>query len=142
MNSAKDESTRAEAQKLFERELVLNPRDAQAEYQLGELYWVRNQPREALQHFLRAVELYPNFTDALIAAGKAWTAQDEPDRALDLLQRSVEIDPDNEVAHYRLAQAYRKKGRSAEAEQELAQFKKLRAAMESLRSIYRQIQGS
>jgi len=141
MNSATDEATRAQAQKLFEQELALNPSDAQSEYQVGEIFWLRNQPAEALMHFMRAVELNPNFTDALIAAGKAATARDQPERALAWLQKAVEIDPDNEVTHYRLAQAYRKMGKTREATEELARFRQLRSAMESLRVIYRQVQG-
>ncbi len=142
MNAGMDESTRAEAQKLFEQELALNPRDAQSEYQLGEICWLTNQPAEALRHFTRAVELHSNFTDALIAAGKAATAQALPERGLDFLRKAAEIDPNNEVAHYRLAQAYRKMGKTQEAEEELARFQQLRSAMESLRTIYRQVQGS
>lgn len=59
---------------------------------------------------------------------------------MSLLQKAAEIDPQNEVTHYRLAQAYRRMGRAQEAEEELARFRQLRAAPESLRFIYRQVQ--
>ena len=140
MNSGPDEAARGEAQRLFEQELTLNRNDALAEYQLGEIYWVRNQTEEALKHFSRAVELRPNFPDALIAAGKAWTALEQLERAVELLRKAVEIDPDNEVARYRLAQAYRKMGLDQQATEQMNQFRKLRAAMESMRSIYKQVQ--
>jgi len=78
--------------------------------------------------------------DALIALGKGWTAQGQPETALDFLRKAVEFDPENEVAHYRLAQVYRKLGRNFEAEQELALFKKYREASASIGAIYRQVQ--
>jgi len=140
MSSSTDEASRDEARKQFELELALNPNDGVSEYQLGEILWLGNKPDDALKHFSRAVELSPGFTNALIAAGKAWTAQDLPERAVTFLRKAVAIEPENEVAHYRLAQAYLKMGQKQQADEELAQFRKLRAALESLRSIYRQVQ--
>lgn len=140
LQTATDEATRREAQRHFEQELALNPNDAVSEYQLGEIFWLNNKSGEALQRFSRAVELNPRFTQALIALGKTWTAQDRPDRAVPFLRRAVAIEPENEVAHYRLAQAYQKLGRKQEADEELEQFRKLRTTLESLRSLYRQVQ--
>ena len=59
---------------------------------------------------------------------------------MQVLQEAVKIDPNNEVAHYRLAQAYRKLGQAAESELELAQFRRLREASASLGMIYQQVQ--
>lgn len=140
MNNANDPATRAEAQELFERELGINPGDALSEYQLGELMWIANRPQDALRRFERAIELQPGFPDALVAAGKVLIASGQASRAIELLTRAVALEPSSEVAHYRLAQALQKTGDRTRAEQELAEFRKLRAAMESLRGIYRQIQ--
>ena len=57
-----------------------------------------------------------------------------------MLKEAVRIDPANEVAHYRLAQAYHKLGQLKESEIELAQFRKLREASASLSVIYQQVQ--
>lgn len=140
MNSANDEPNRLEAQRQFEQELSLNPGDALSEYQLGELMWIGNRPAEALKRFRRAIELQPNFPDALIAAGKALIATEKSDQAIPLLEKALSLDPSNEVAHYRLAQAFQKIGDRTRAEQELAEFRRLRSALESLRGIYRQVQ--
>jgi Tfp pilus assembly protein PilF len=140
MNSANDEPNRREAQRQFEQELSLNPADALSEYQLGELMWIGNQPADALKRFLRAIELQPNFPDALIAAGKVLISTQKPDQAIPPLEKAVSLDPSNEVARYRLAQAYQKMGDKVRAEQELAEFRRLRSALESLRAIYRQVQ--
>lgn len=140
MNSANDEPHRLEAERHFEQELAANPSDALSEYQLGELMWVGNRPAEAIRRFLRAIELQPRFPDALIAAGKVLISIDRSAEAIPLLERAVALDQFNEVARYRLAQAFQKTGNKLRAEQEFAEFRRLRSALESLRGIYRQVQ--
>lgn len=140
MNSANDEDTRREAERHFEQELAMNPSDALSEYQLGELMWVGNRPSDALTHFRRAIELQPAFPDAMIAAGKALISMDKGSEAVPLLEKAAALDPFNEVARYRLAQAFKKTGDSRRAEQELAEFRRLRAGLEALRGIYKQVQ--
>jgi tetratricopeptide (TPR) repeat protein len=140
LNTGRDESTLQKAHKQLEVELAANPADAHSEYQVGEIYWGKFQREEAMKHFTRAVELLPNFVDALIALGKGWNSQGQPGKALASLQKAVQIDPENEVAHYRLAQAYRKLGKNLEAEQELTLFTKYREASASIGAIYRQVQ--
>jgi len=44
------------------------------------------------------------------------------------LVTATRLDPNNETAHYHLAKAYRVLGRSAEANQEMSEFKKLHTA--------------
>lgn len=140
MNASADDSSLSKAQKEFELALAADPGDAHSEYQLGEISWRRHQPEEALRHYSRAAELRPAFTDALIALGKLRTFQGQPEKALPLLQEAIRIDPNNEVAHYRLAQAYRKLGQAGPAEQELAEFRKIREASASISAIYQQVQ--
>lgn len=140
MNNANDEPTRQEAERQFAQELAANPSDALSEYQLGELMWVGNKPAEALRRFLRAIELQPRFPDALIAAGKVLISMGRSAEAVPLLEKAAALDPFNEVARYRLAQAFQKTGHKQRAEQELAEFRRLRSALESLRGIYRQVQ--
>ncbi len=140
MNASQDDASLLSAQKEFELELKGSPGDAPSEYQLGEIFWRRRQPGDALKHYRRATELRPEFSDALIAVGKIWSFQGEPARALPVLQEAVRIDPDNEVAHFRLAQTYRKLGQQALADQEFARFRKLREASASVSAIYQQVQ--
>jgi predicted Zn-dependent protease len=72
--------------------------------------------------------------------GKALTALGRPADALARLTEAARLDPQNEVAHYRLAQAYRKLGRREEAEKESAIFAKLRDAHLPVRALYQQVQ--
>jgi len=140
MNSSQDDASLLRAQREFEQELAVNPSDAHSEYQLGEIFWRKHQADEAAKHYLRAMQIRSNFTDALIALGKVWTTQDRAQQAIEVLQQAVKIDPANEVAHYRLAQAYHKLGRKQEADSEMGQFRKLREASASLSVIYQQVQ--
>ena len=140
MNHSTDNATRREAEDHFSQELSNNPSDAAAEYQLGELFWLRDQPKDALGHFTRALQLQPSFPDALIAAGKAQIALGQPAQAITLLEKAVALDPANDVARYRLAKAYQGSGNRQAAEREFAEFRRLRTSLEALRTIYRQMQ--
>lgn len=140
LNSSPDDAGIREAERALESELALNPRDAEAQYQLGEIAWRRGDEAGALQRYSTAVELEPRFAEGLVALGKALIAKSEYDRATQLLSQAVQIDPNNEVAHYRLAQAYRQLGRMDEAAEELEEFRRIREASEALGAIYRQVQ--
>jgi tetratricopeptide (TPR) repeat protein len=140
MNSSQDDATIEKARNQFEQELGVNPDDAHSEYQLGEIFWRKHDAEQAVKHYARAAKMRPNFVDALVALGKVWTSQDRAQDAANVLQEAVKIDPANEVAHYRLSQAYHKLGQNAEAGRELAEFRKLREASASLSVIYQQVQ--
>ena len=140
ISSNPDQAGSQEAEQALERELSFNPRDAESLYQLGEIHWRRDEPGQALERFSKAVEIRPDFVEGLIALGKVLTATEQVERAADYLKRAVEIDPENDVAHYRLARAYRQLGRIEEATKELKEFRRIRSAMESLGAIYRQVQ--
>jgi tetratricopeptide (TPR) repeat protein len=135
-----DEPGRHEAEKEFRRALEADLGDANSEYMLGEIAWLRSQPQEALKHYAQAVRLRPDFVDAHIAMGKALTTLGRPAEALEQLHVAVRLDPQSEVAHYRLAQAYRKLGRNGDAERESALFRKLRDAQMPVRALYQQVQ--
>ena len=142
MNSNPDEAGIREAEQALERELSLNPRDAESLYQLGEISWRRGDEDAALNHYTKAVDLQPRFAEALIALGKALIARGEFERAARYLQTAIQIDSENEVAHYRLAQAYRQLGLIEEAVKELEEFRRIRRTAEALGAIYRQVQRS
>jgi len=138
--NSQQEPARQEAQAAFEAELAANPRDANCEYELGEIYSLRSNLELASQHYLRAVELQPDLVDAHIGLAKVLTAMGQPGEALPHLLEAVRLDPENDVAHYRLAQAYRKLGRSQDADREQATFDRLRQSQVPVRSLFQQIE--
>jgi tetratricopeptide (TPR) repeat protein len=114
-----------QARKEFEAELSLNPSDAVAEYQLGQILTARQQKPEAAAHFERAAELRPDFPEALIAVAKLRSDAKRYSDAIALLERAVKLQPRNETAHYNLMMAYRNAGRAADAHREKAELDKL-----------------
>ncbi len=120
----------AQARQEFEAELRLNPGDAAAEYEVGQILAAGQQPAEAVRHFERAAALNPNFAEALEAVAKARMDAKQYAEAIGLLERVVALQPANETAHYRLMMAYRNAGRPADAAREQAAMDKLRQAPE------------
>jgi tetratricopeptide (TPR) repeat protein len=117
--------TLSEAQKEFEAELKLNPADAVAEYEIGQILLAENKPQEAAPRFERALAASPDFGEALLAVAKMRGDAKRYDEAIPLLERAVRLQPQNEAAHYNLMLAYRNAGRAADALREKDTIDKL-----------------
>ncbi len=137
---SQQEVARQQAQKEFEAELALNPLDANSEYELGGIYWLRSDLDQAVRHYTRALDFKPDFVNAHIALGRVRMAQGEPESALAHFLEAARLDPQSDTARYRLAQAYRKLGRTQEADRERAAFQQLRDSQAPLRALYEQFQ--
>jgi len=109
----------------FEAELKLNPEDAVAEYEIGQICQAENRLQEAATHFERAVALSPDFAEALMAVAKMNSQAKRYEEAIRLLERAIRLQPENEAAHYNLMLAYRNAGRNDEALREKALIDKL-----------------
>jgi Tfp pilus assembly protein PilF len=116
----------AAARKEFEAELVLNPGDAAAEYQVGQILLAEQKSDAALARFERALEGRPDFPEAMLAIAKLRLARKENARAIALLESAVRLQPRNEAAHYNLMLAYRNAGRTEDAAREAEIVEKLK----------------
>jgi Tfp pilus assembly protein PilF len=114
-----------QARREFEAELALNPSDAVAEYQVGQILTIEQKKPEAAAHFERAAELRPDFPEALIAVAKLRSDAKRYGDAIALLERAVKLQPRNETAHYNLMMAYRNGGRAADAQREKNELDRL-----------------
>ena len=114
------------ARREFEAELQLNPNDAVAEYEIGQILLSENKPHEAAPRFEHSLTLSPDFGEALLAVAKIRADAKRYDEAIPLLERAVRLQPANESAHYNLMLAYRNAGRAADAEREKAEVEKLK----------------
>jgi len=123
LTAPKTATTLDEARREFEEELKADPRNAGAEYVLGELGRQARQFPDAIEHFARATELDPSFVDAFIGLGKSLVSLGRPGEAVPPLQAAVKLQPENPVAHYQLAFAYRRSGRPQEADKELLAYR-------------------
>jgi tetratricopeptide (TPR) repeat protein len=115
----------ARARREFEAELSLNPTDAVAEYEVGQVLLVTEERDRAVKRFERAVELNPNFPEAMQALAKSRLEAKQYAEAIVLLQNVVRLQPANESAHYSLMLAYRNAGRTEEAAREQAELDEL-----------------
>jgi tetratricopeptide (TPR) repeat protein len=113
------------ARREFEAELALNPSDAVAEYETGQVLLVGQDPRDAAKHFERAVAIAPNFAEAMQALAKTRLEAKQYSEAIVLLENVVRLQPANESAHYSLMLAYRNAGRAADAAREQGELDKL-----------------
>lgn len=122
-----DAAAEAEALKAFEQELLIDPTNASAAYEIGEMQRKSGQLDAAIASFRRAVGAYPAFAEALVGLGRALAASGDPGAGLPHLRKAVAINPRDEVAFYQLAQVHRALGQEAEQQQALAVYERLRA---------------
>jgi tetratricopeptide (TPR) repeat protein len=118
------------ARREFEAELGLNPGDAVAEYEIGQILLTGQDTASAVKRFERAASLDPGFAEALQAVAKARMDAKEYDEAITLLEKVVRLQPANESAHYSLMLAYRNAGRTSDAAAQQVALDKLRQAPE------------
>jgi tetratricopeptide (TPR) repeat protein len=117
---------RAEAMTEFEQELQLDPTSASAAYELGEMHRRAGDLDRARELFERAVKHYPDFEEARVGLGRVLVSLGTPDLGLPHLRKAIALDPEDEVAYYQLATAYRALGKTEEQKEALAKFQRLR----------------
>jgi tetratricopeptide (TPR) repeat protein len=101
--------------------------DPGIEFSLGAVYYWRHDLDRADKAFARLLAVDPNHVGALYHLGKIALQRRAVDEAIVHLSRCVALAPANKGAHYQLAQAYKLKGDSEKADQELAAFRALGA---------------
>jgi tetratricopeptide (TPR) repeat protein len=114
----------AEAQQQFAAELRLNPRNASAEFYLGELSLRNNDSQSAIAHYTRATVLYPGFADAFAALGRTLLDSGKNAAAIEPLEKAAALAPADPSIHQTLALAYQRNGRKEDAAKEFALQKK------------------
>lgn len=139
LNDSSIQGGREEAEKEYQAALALDPSDEKSECRLGDLAALRGDQKTAAEHYERALKIQPNDPEAMLGLGKSFITLNQPEKALPLLEQAAKLDPTNAVAHYRLSTVYRKMGRTADANQELAEYQKYKAMKEKLRDTYREM---
>jgi tetratricopeptide (TPR) repeat protein len=116
-----------EAAEQFQDELNLNPGDLDALYHLGFVDQQQSKIDDALALYMKVIAADPNYANAQYEAGKILLDRGDFSNATDHLQVAVQLSPDKDYIHYQLQSAYRKLGRTADADRELAIYKELKA---------------
>ena len=123
-----------EISRRFEAFLRLHPENALAHYYYAMNLWKgkhRAAPEAELgriEALLKdAVRLDPQLSDGFFQLGALYSDQQKYREAIPLLRRAADLKPDDEKAHYRLAQAYQRTGQAALAAKEFELVKQIKA---------------
>jgi len=112
-----------DARKEFLAELEIDPKNAGAEYILGELARQAEQWDEAIARFSRATKLDANFGDAFLGLGFSLISVGRFAEAVPALETEVRLQPGNPTGHYHLAIAYARTGRKEDGDREMSIFR-------------------
>jgi tetratricopeptide (TPR) repeat protein len=108
------------AKQEFLKEVELDPKNAGAQYILGELARRDEKCDEAIPRFSQAAKLDPNFGEAYLGWGACLVALKHYEEAIPPLEAAVRMQQGNPAAHYNLAVALSRTDKKEEAEQEFA----------------------
>jgi tetratricopeptide (TPR) repeat protein len=117
-----------QAETEFAAEAKLQPEDAETAYRLGNALLQEGKLKEAREQLGRADRLRPHMPEVLYALGKAAASQGDTHAAERAWTELVSIEKDTAFAgqaHFGLANLYRKQGKTAEAQREMDEFRKL-----------------
>jgi tetratricopeptide (TPR) repeat protein len=119
------QADRDAAREEFGLELQADPNNSNAAYEIGEMYRQVGKLQNAQTFFESAVKAHPDFPEAQVGLANVFASQDKWQEALPHLERAVSIRPDDQVAWYRLSQAYRSSGNTSGQKKALSVFQQL-----------------
>src|SRR3984893_4489940 len=108
------------AKQEFLKEVEIDPKNAGAQYILGELARRDEKCDEAIPRFSQAAKLDSNFGEAYLGWGACLVALKRYEEAIPPLEAAVRMQQGNPAAHYNLAVALSRTGKKEEAEKEFA----------------------
>jgi tetratricopeptide (TPR) repeat protein len=108
------------AKQEFLKEVQIDPKNAGAQYILGELARRDEKWDEAISRFSMAAKLDSNFAEAYLGWGFCLVAVKRYEEAIPPLRVAVRLQQGNPSAHYNLAVALSRTGNKEEAEREFA----------------------
>lgn len=119
-----------QAETEFAAEAKLQPEDAETAYRLGNALLQGGKLKEAREQLERADRLRPQMPEVLYALGKVASTQGDAAVAEKAWTELVSLEKETPLAgqaHFGLASLYRKQGKTAEAQREMEQYRKLQA---------------
>ncbi len=129
-----DSGNYEEALSEFQEEYALTS-DADAAYEIGEIYRKTGQPEKAEKYFAIVVKDQPGMEDGHIGLSRALLELNHPAEALTQLDEAIKLNAGNEVSHYLRGRAYRALGNITAQTLELEQYRKLHEANQERRKL-------
>src|SRR5215469_10120747 len=123
----------ANAKKAFQEELEIDPRNAGAEYVLGQLAADSQDFSGSIQHFTKATKLDSGFSEAFLGLGTSLNSAKRFADAIQPLETYVKMAPDSPTGHYQLAVAYSGAGRKEDANREAQLQRQSSEALEAVK---------
>lgn len=127
LSGADASGARTEAMKEFEEELLLDPTNANAAYELGEIHRRAGEFDEAQRLFEAALAHYPDFAQAHLGLGRVLLGAGKAEPALSHMRKAIALAPEDDVAYYQLSRAYQALGNIAGQQEAVAKYEALRA---------------
>ena len=109
----------------FVAELAVSPRHVPARLQLVFEHVKRGEAAKAKPYAEEAVRLDPQHFAVHLAMGQVWFETGDLPKAIASFERGAKLAPGSPQAHFLLARAYARAGRTADAERERAEFRRL-----------------
>jgi predicted Zn-dependent protease len=118
----------ADAQKQFELELLADPGNGNAAYEIAEMHRKAGDYEQAEQYFQQALARFNDFEEARVGLAGVLIAENKPGPVAEQLHAAIALRADDEVAWYRLSQVERSLGHADEQKDALAHFQRLHQA--------------
>ena len=113
----------------FKEVIAADPKHADANYHLGNIYYSRKEYEKSLPHFEEAAKIDFKSVDKLMAWGENQRVLKQFDRAIVQYQRVIGFDPDNANAYYALGLTYVGLKNSIAASQQLKKLEPLNKSL-------------
>lgn len=123
--------SRKQAMADFDQVLTQFPRDGQTFQVYGTLLLEDGSPEansRAIELLKQAVVLDDSTVEARYQLANLELANEKPQAALRYLERAMQLEPNDSRLHFAMSRAYRRLGRTSEADQEMATYQKLKPA--------------
>jgi tetratricopeptide (TPR) repeat protein len=113
------------AKQEFQKEVQIDPKNAGAQYVLGELARREENWDEAISRYSQAAAIDPTFADAYWGWGASLATVKKYDEAIPPLRVAERLTPGNPAVHFALATALERIGHKEEAEKEFTIHRQL-----------------
>jgi tetratricopeptide (TPR) repeat protein len=139
LRTSPDKALNDQAEGEYNAALRVNQYDELSWRQLGGVLAAKGEFKTAEEDYKRALALQPNDSDAKTGLAIVFISTNRQNEAMSLLESAVKDDPTNIVAHFRLSGLYRRAGRTADAERELAAFRHYQDVKDKLGKVFKQL---
>jgi tetratricopeptide (TPR) repeat protein len=139
LRSAPDPALNAQAEDEYKAALRVNPYDELSWRELAGILNAKGEFPAAEENYRKALSLQPNDSEAKTGLAIVLIATNRNSDAIPLLESALKDDPTNMTAHYRLSGLYRRGGRTADAEREMAAFRHYQEVKDKLGVVLKQL---